>query len=108
MEFADTDMGGIVHFSRFFVFMETAEHEFLRSLGADIEGEGTPRVVVNGVAELHGTDYTVIPDRIEAGTYMIAVAATGVDVTVTATSDAAQLVNATEIMHTSPIPKSGL
>ena len=36
VEFADTDMGGIVHFSRFFVFMETAEHEFLRSLGLDV------------------------------------------------------------------------
>lgn len=50
VEFADTDMGGIVHFSRFFVFMETAEHEFLRALGAEVhmslEGEdiGWPRV----------------------------------------------------------------
>lgn len=35
IEFSDTDMGGIVHFARFFVFMEWAEHEFLRSLGAD-------------------------------------------------------------------------
>ena len=50
VEFADTDTGGIVHFSRFFVFMETAEHEFLRSLGTEVhfehEGEtvGWPRV----------------------------------------------------------------
>ena len=50
IEFADTDMGGIVHFSRFFVFMETAEHEFLRALGAEVhmtfEGRdiGWPRV----------------------------------------------------------------
>ena len=36
VEFADTDMGGIVHFSRFFVFMETAEHEFLKSLGSSV------------------------------------------------------------------------
>jgi YbgC/YbaW family acyl-CoA thioester hydrolase len=36
VEFADTDMGNLVHFSRFFVFMETAEHEFLRSLGATV------------------------------------------------------------------------
>jgi 4-hydroxybenzoyl-CoA thioesterase/acyl-CoA thioester hydrolase len=36
VEFADTDMGGIVHFSRFFVFMETAEHEFLRELGTSV------------------------------------------------------------------------
>ena len=34
IEFADTDMGGIVHFSRFVVFMETAEHQFLESLGS--------------------------------------------------------------------------
>ncbi|MBT3267296.1 acyl-CoA thioesterase [Candidatus Poribacteria bacterium] len=36
MEFADTDLAGIVHFSRYTVFMETAEHEFLRSIGTDI------------------------------------------------------------------------
>ncbi|HVT59721.1 MAG TPA: thioesterase family protein [Thermoanaerobaculia bacterium] len=35
VEFADTDLSGLVHFARFFVFMETAEHEFLRSLGVD-------------------------------------------------------------------------
>ena len=41
VEFADTDMGGIVHFSRFFVFMETTEHQFLESLGAGLhEAEG--------------------------------------------------------------------
>lgn len=50
IEFADTDMAGIVHFSRFFVFMETAEHELQRSLGSTVhfehEGEhvGWPRV----------------------------------------------------------------
>lgn len=50
IEFADTDMGGIVHFSRFFVFMETAEHELLRALGAEVHMEidglniGWPRV----------------------------------------------------------------
>lgn len=36
VEFADTDLGGIAHFSRFFVFMETAEHELLRSVGASV------------------------------------------------------------------------
>jgi acyl-CoA thioester hydrolase len=36
VEFADTDMAGIVHFARFFVFMETAEHEFLRALGTAV------------------------------------------------------------------------
>jgi YbgC/YbaW family acyl-CoA thioester hydrolase len=50
VEFADTDLGGLVHFSRFFVFMETAEHELLRSLGTEVhttwEGQtiGWPRV----------------------------------------------------------------
>lgn len=39
IEFTDTDMAGIVHFSRFFVFMETAEHEFLRSLGTSVATE---------------------------------------------------------------------
>ena len=39
IEFSDTDMAGIVHFSRFFVFMETAEHEFLRSLGTSVTTE---------------------------------------------------------------------
>lgn len=37
IEFADTDLAGIVHFARFFIFMETAEHEFLRSLGASVD-----------------------------------------------------------------------
>ena len=50
VEFSDTDVGGIVHFARFFVFMETAEHEFLRALGTsvhlDMDGQkiGWPRV----------------------------------------------------------------
>jgi acyl-CoA thioester hydrolase len=37
VEFADTDMGGIVHFSRYFIFMETAEHEFLRASGTTVD-----------------------------------------------------------------------
>jgi 4-hydroxybenzoyl-CoA thioesterase/acyl-CoA thioester hydrolase len=50
IEFADVDLAGFVHFSRFFIFMETAEHEFLRSLGTSvhthIDGEeiGWPRL----------------------------------------------------------------
>jgi acyl-CoA thioester hydrolase len=39
IEFSDTDMAGIVHFSRFFIFMETAEHEFLHSLGTSVSTE---------------------------------------------------------------------
>lgn len=52
IEFVDTDMGGIVHFSRYPVFMETAEHEMLESFGASVEMEyegrrvGWPRVSV--------------------------------------------------------------
>ena len=38
IEFVDTDMAGIVHFSRFYVFMEQAEHELLRSLGLSVHG----------------------------------------------------------------------
>ena len=53
IEFADTDLGGIVHFSRYLVFMETAEHEFLDALGSCVhtvvDGEtiGWPRVRVS-------------------------------------------------------------
>lgn len=53
IEFADTDMAGIVHFTRFFVFMETAEHEFLRSLGTSVATEwngdkiGWPRLAAS-------------------------------------------------------------
>ncbi|RAL25945.1 UDP-N-acetylglucosamine 1-carboxyvinyltransferase [Thermoflavimicrobium daqui] len=49
---------------------------FLKSMGAKIEGAGTPFIQIYGVDILHGTEYTVIPDRIEAGTYMIAAAIT--------------------------------
>ena len=50
IEFADTDMGGIVHFARFFVFLETAEHEFLEAVGTNVHHQrdgheiGWPRV----------------------------------------------------------------
>ena len=50
VEFADTDMGGSVHFSRFFVFMETAEHEFLRAL-VGLERFGIAQDLVVGVAQ---------------------------------------------------------
>ncbi len=50
---------------------------FLNSCGANITGAGTPMIKVRGVSELHGYDYTIIPDMIEAGTYMVAAAATG-------------------------------
>lgn len=53
---------------------------FLNSMGADIRGAGTDTVKVNGVDKLHGGSYTIIPDQIEAGTYMVAAAATGGEV----------------------------
>ncbi len=56
--------------------------EFLTRMGAQIEGIGTDRLVIHGVEELHPTDYDVIPDRIEAGTFLIAGAITQGEVTV--------------------------
>jgi UDP-N-acetylglucosamine 1-carboxyvinyltransferase len=50
--------------------------EMLQSMGAGITGAGTHTIVIEGVGELHGTDYTVIPDRLEAGTFAIAAAIT--------------------------------
>ena len=50
--------------------------KMLRSMGADIEGDGTETIVINGVNSLNASEHTVIPDRIEAGTFMIATALT--------------------------------
>ena len=50
---------------------------FLNSMGADVRGAGTDVIKIRGVKELHGGSYTLIPDQIEAGTYMTAVAAVG-------------------------------
>jgi len=52
----------------------------LNKMGARVSGAGTPRIVVEGVERLHGARHTVLPDRIEAGTYAMAVAMTGGDV----------------------------
>jgi len=53
---------------------------FLNSMGADIMGAGTDTIKIRGVNSLHGAHYSVIPDQIEAGTYMVAAVATGGDV----------------------------
>ena len=53
---------------------------FLNCMGADIKGAGTDVIRINGVEKLHGTTYSIIPDQIEAGTFMIAAAATAGDV----------------------------
>ena len=55
---------------------------FLNSMGADIMGAGTGMIKIRGVDRLHGTDYSIIPDQIEAGTYMVAAAATMGDVVI--------------------------
>ena len=55
---------------------------FLNSMGANIKGAGTDVIRIKGVEKLHRTEYSIIPDQIEAGTLMFAAAATGGDVTV--------------------------
>ena len=56
---------------------------FLNCMGANIKGAGTDVIKIRGVKELHGGEFSVIPDQIEAGTFMIAAAATRGDVTIT-------------------------
>ncbi len=53
---------------------------FLNKMGAKIEGAGTRRITIEGVKELHGAEHSVIPDRIEAGTYLVAGAMMGTEV----------------------------
>lgn len=55
----------------------------LNAMGADIEGAGTSLVTINGVEALEPVDHTVLPDRLEAGTYAVAGAITGGDITLT-------------------------
>ena len=55
---------------------------FLNSMGANIKGAGTDVIRIKGVEKLHRTEYSIIPDQIEAGTFMFAAAATKGDVTV--------------------------
>lgn len=54
--------------------------EFLVKMGAKIKGYGTPRIIIEGVKKLHGAEHSVIPDRIETGTYMLAAAITKGDI----------------------------
>ncbi len=55
---------------------------FLNSMGANIKGAGTDVIRIKGVTRLHGTEYAIIPDQIEAGTFMFAAAVTKGDITV--------------------------
>jgi UDP-N-acetylglucosamine 1-carboxyvinyltransferase len=56
--------------------------EFLIKMGAKIKGQGTPIIEIDGVKHLHGATHSVIPDRIEAGTFMIASLITNSDITI--------------------------
>ena len=51
--------------------------DLLNKMGAQIEGAGTDKIRIRGVSRLHGAEHTIIPDRIEAGTFLIAAAITG-------------------------------
>ena len=55
---------------------------FLNAMGAKIEGAGTHRLIIEGVPELHGAEHEIIPDRIEAGTFLVAGAICGKGVTI--------------------------
>ncbi len=55
--------------------------DYLNAMGAHIEGAGTPRILIEGVEQLHGAEHNTIPDRIEAGTFMVAAAITNGEVT---------------------------
>ena len=57
--------------------------ELLIKMGAKVEGAGTSTIRIEGVERLHGTEHAIIPDRIEAGTFLVAAAITGGDVAVT-------------------------
>lgn len=56
--------------------------EFLIKMGAHIQGKGTSKLIIKGVKKLHGADYTIGPDRIEAGTFVLMAAATGSTLTI--------------------------
>ena len=82
-------IGGSVYFdkARGLTILENAAREphivdlanFLNLMGANIKGAGTDVIKIEGVTSLHGCDYSIIPDQIEAGTYMVAAAATAGD-----------------------------
>ncbi|MDD5199549.1 MAG: UDP-N-acetylglucosamine 1-carboxyvinyltransferase [Terrimicrobiaceae bacterium] len=75
--------------------------DFLNKMGAKIEGAGTRRIIIEGVKELHGAEHTVIPDRIEAGTFLVAAAICGEEVTLQKVAPA-HLVSVTE-----PLQRAG-
>jgi UDP-N-acetylglucosamine 1-carboxyvinyltransferase len=74
--------------------------DFLVAMGAKVAGQGTSTIVVEGVRRLHACEYTIIPDRLVAGTYLLAAAITGGDVTVTGV-DPAMLASLTCVLAAS-------
>jgi UDP-N-acetylglucosamine 1-carboxyvinyltransferase len=74
--------------------------QFLIKMGAKIEGAGTTHMVIEGVKELHGADHTVIPDRIEAGTFLVAGAICG-DGVMLRRVNPAHLKNITDLLEAS-------
>ncbi len=70
---------------------------FLNKMGAKIEGAGTRRIVIEGVKELHGAEHSVIPDRIEAGTFLVAGAIAGKEITLKRI-DASHLTSVTDAL----------
>ena len=73
---------------------------FLSAMGAKIRGAGTNRIVIEGVSELHGAEHVVIPDRIEAGTFLVAGAIGGGDVTLNRVNPA-HLTSVTKLLEQS-------
>ena len=78
--------------------------DLLNKMGARIEGAGTPTIRVKGVSKLQGAKHRIIPDRIEAGTFIIAGALTGGDLNV-AGCDPAHLERAPQQARTKPASK---
>jgi UDP-N-acetylglucosamine 1-carboxyvinyltransferase len=76
---------------------------FLNKMGAKIEGAGTRRMIIEGVAELHGAEHEIIPDRIEAGTFLVAGAICGKGVTLNRV-EPAHLIAITDALMTCGFP----
>jgi UDP-N-acetylglucosamine 1-carboxyvinyltransferase len=76
--------------------------DFLVSMGAEVRGQGTATIVIEGVSKLRGCEYTIIPDRLVAGTYLIGGAITAGDVTVTGL-DPVMLGSLTEVLARSGV-----
>ncbi len=72
---------------------------FLNAMGAKVEGAGTRRIIVEGVRELHGAEHAVIPDRIEAGTFLVAAAIAGGEKVTLNRVDPAHLLSVTDALQ---------